>query len=85
MNALLRHVSAGVRDVYRRFRTSETLVMLTMALLVGIGAGYGAVAFRQIIHIANNFFFQTLASWLGFLGRYYVVILPALGGLIATL
>lgn len=57
--------------------------MLTMALLVGIGAGYGAVAFRQIIHIANNFFFQTLASWLGFLGRYYVVILPALGGLIA--
>ena len=55
--------------------------MLTMALLVGVGAGYGAVLFRWLIANAHAFFFDTLGNWLGFLGRYYVVVVPALGGL----
>ena len=59
--------------------------MLTMALLVGVGAGYGAVTFRWLIDNAHTFFFETLGRWLGFLGRYYVVILPALGGLLVGL
>jgi len=55
--------------------------MLTMALFVGVGAGYGAVAFRWLISNCHVFFFDTLGTWLGFLGRYYVVVVPALGGL----
>jgi CIC family chloride channel protein len=78
-------VSAGIGDAYNRFWASETLVMLTMALFVGVGAGYGAVAFRWLIGNAHAFFFDTLGGWLGFLGRYYVVIVPALGGLIVGL
>lgn len=85
MNALLRHVSAGISDIYRQFWTSETLVMLTMALLVGVGAGFGAVAFRRLIDATHGFFFSTVGRWLSFLGRYYVVIVPGLGGLIVGL
>jgi CIC family chloride channel protein len=71
----------SISETYRRVRASETLVMLTMALLVGVGAGYGAVAFRWLIGNARVFFFDTLGTWLGFLGRYYVVVVPTLGGL----
>jgi CIC family chloride channel protein len=85
MNSVLRRVSAGLSDTYNRFWASETLVMLTMALLVGAGAGYGAVVFRWLIGNAQVFFFDTLGNWLGFLGRYYVVIVPALGGLVVGL
>jgi CIC family chloride channel protein len=85
VNALLRRLTAGISSTYSRFWSSETFVMLTMALLVGVGAGYGAVAFRWLIDNAHIFFFDTLGDWLGFLGRYYIVIVPALGGLVVGL
>lgn len=72
-------------DVYRRFRGSETAVMLTMALLVGVSSGFGAVAFRWLVGVAEVFFFHTLQEWLSFLGGYGLVIAPALGGLLVGL
>jgi len=71
-----------VSSFYTRFWTSETAVMVAMALLVGLGGGFGAVAFRWLINAFQHFFFDTLGGWLAFMGSYYVVIVPALGGLL---
>jgi CIC family chloride channel protein len=58
-------------------------MMITMALLVGAGTGFGAVAFRQMLSLSHQFFFGTLGRWLSFMGSFYIIILPALGGLLA--
>ncbi len=64
------------------FRTSDTAFLLFFAVLSGVGAGYGAVIFRWLIHQFNLAFFQDGKSLLHALGPYYVVLLPAVGGLI---
>jgi len=81
----VRSVKALLKDAYRRFWASETLIMLTMAVLVGVGSGFGAVAFRRLIDVAGGFFLDTLIGWVGFLGRYGIIIAPTLGGLLAGL
>ena len=58
-------------------------VLMVTALLVGLGTGFGSLAFRHMID-----FFHWIAFDIGrvllfdFLGRYYVVILPSIGGLL---
>jgi chloride channel protein, CIC family len=49
---------------------------------VGLLAGLGAVVFRWMIRGFQRIFFGQGAEWLGFLGHYYVVLLPAVGGLL---
>ena len=66
----------------RRFRGSEFAFGTTLAVVVGIAAGLGAVLFRWLIDSFNKLFFGGGAEVLGFLGQYYVVLLPAIGGLI---
>lgn len=66
----------------RRFRGSEFAFGTTLAVVVGIAAGLGAVLFRWLIDSFNKLFFNGGAEVLGFLGQYYVVLLPAIGGLI---
>jgi len=81
---ILQRMRDHLTGIYTRFWVSETTAMVAMALLVGLGGGYGAVAFRWLIDTFHGFFFGTLGGWLGptFVGRYYVVV-PALGGLLA--
>ncbi len=77
--------------VHGRFLRSETAVMLTMALIVGLGSGFGAVAFRRLIETAHIFFFETLPDWLtrlrapASLRSFMIVVTPALGGLMVGL
>jgi CIC family chloride channel protein len=89
MNAL------SLRDrltaVYGRFWSSQTAVMLTMALVVGLGSGFAAVGFRGLIGLSRTFFSETLEMWLLALvrpqtvGTALPVIAPAVGGLIVGL
>ena len=53
-----------------------------LAIVVGIGAGYGAVLFRWLITTAHTGFFDGLGAVLPWLGRYYVILVPAVGGLL---
>ncbi len=80
------HNAARLQDrvstAYNRFWTSESAVMVLLALLVGIGGGFGAVIFRWLIGSFHHFYFDTLGEWLAFMGPYYVIIVPALGGLL---
>ncbi len=85
--AILHRLRDYLTNAYTRFWVSETTVMVAMALTVGLGGGYGAVAFRWLIDFFQHFFFGTLGDWLGptLVGRYYVIVVPALGGLLAGL
>jgi len=68
-----------------RFQPSEEVILVATALLVGLGTGVGAVAFRYLIQGV---------SWLGFvwipeitsrLGKAYIAFVPAIGGLLVGL
>ncbi len=65
-----------------RFQPSSELVLIVTALIVGIGAGLGAVVFRYLITgvdwIGYSWFPQATSGW----GKAYVVIIPALGGML---
>jgi CIC family chloride channel protein len=81
MNDILRHLNTRATRFLARFWVSDTAVMIAMAILVGLGGGFGAVAFRWLVEVVHRIFFDMLGEWLSFLGRYYVIALPALGGL----
>jgi CIC family chloride channel protein len=65
-----------------RLQPSSELVLFGTALIVGIGAGVGAVFFRYLINavswIGYDWFPRVTAGW----GKSYVVIIPALGGML---
>ena len=58
---------------------------IVLATLVGIAAGLGAVAFRWLIENFQTLFFDGGEQILGGLGRYYIILIPAVGGLLVGL
>jgi CIC family chloride channel protein len=68
-----------------RIRTNEVVTGLTLAIVVGAVAGLGAVGFRWLIGEVQTLFFSNGAEYLGFMGPYYIILLPAVGGLIVGL
>jgi CIC family chloride channel protein len=71
-----------LQQLIRFIRRSDTAFLLIFAVLTGVGAGYGAVVFRWLIHLLTHVFFDGGKTAFSFFGRYYVVIIPAIGGLI---
>jgi CIC family chloride channel protein len=63
-------------------RTSETAFLLFFSVLAGLGAGLGAIVFRDLITGFHAIFFDSGADLLDFLGPYHVILLPAAGGLL---
>jgi len=63
-------------------RTSDNAVGIILAAIIGVGSGFGAVAFWKLIEFFSWVFFKKGADWFDFLGDYYVIILPAIGGII---
>jgi len=68
-----------------RFRGSEFAFGTTIAVGLGIAAGLGAVAFRWLINSFQRLFFDGGAIILSFLGHYYVILVPVIGGIIIGL
>lgn len=67
----------------QRLSPSETQVLVASGLIVGIGAGIGAVIFRYLIRGFDYFFFDMVRPALAaFMGDYAVILIPALGGAI---
>lgn len=65
--------------VYRWYR-SATLRTILVAVLVGVCAGLGAVLFRWLIDFFHGLAFGGVGGAVGFLGRFRVVLVPAVGG-----
>jgi CIC family chloride channel protein len=66
-----------------RLQPSETVVLLTTAVVVGAGTGLGAVIFIQLIALIQRVLFQGSETMFGFLGRGLFILVPAIGGLLA--
>lgn len=73
---------ARLASILDRIRSNELVFGVFLAVIVGVIAGFGAVIFRWLISAFQSLFFGGGASYLGFLGQYYIILLPALGGLI---
>jgi CIC family chloride channel protein len=63
-------------------RSIRTLSLAGLSIFIGAIAGLGAVIFRLLINNFQSIFFNGLGGVLSFLGHYYIVIVPAAGGLL---
>ena len=74
----------GYRLDVGRFSISQSSFLLLAAIVVGIGGGYGAVAFRYLILGEQELAFGHLAPALHVLGRAQVVPVLIIGGIITA-
>jgi len=70
-----------LESLLQSFRSSEFAFGTTLAVIVGVVAGLGAVAFRWLINFFGELFFTRGAEVLSLLGQYYVILLPIIGGI----
>jgi CIC family chloride channel protein len=61
---------------------SESSVILFTALIVGVGAGLGAVVFRRLIEGVQTLAYDGLGGLMEGIYPFYLLIIPALGGAI---
>jgi CIC family chloride channel protein len=66
-------------------RSSDTAFLLIFASIIGAGSGFGAIFFRWLIKLFQNLFFHEGQRVLSFMGSYYVILVPAIGGIIVGL
>jgi CIC family chloride channel protein len=64
---------------------SEPPLLLVLGIFVGLLSGLGAALFRWLIQEFHGLFFEGGRHVLGFLGPYYTIPLPAVGGLLVGL
>jgi len=71
-------------NLVAHYQPSETTILILLASVVGLSTGFGALIFSLLVDRATEFFFGYSETILGgmipFGGRYWIVIIPALGG-----
>jgi len=77
------NVSTKISNILDRFQPSETAVLIGTAIVVGIGTGFGAVGFIELIGFVQDLFFNRGEQLLPFLGPALIIIIPMIGGLLA--
>jgi CIC family chloride channel protein len=78
-------LKAKLANILDKVRSNEIVFGLTLSIVIGAIAGLGAVVFRWLISSFQSLFFGGGAEYLGFLGPYYIILIPAVGGLIVGL
>lgn len=71
--------------IVEKMTAYEAVNGIILAVLVGVIAGFGAMAFRWLISTFQSLFFGGGASILSFMGQYYILLVPVVGGLIVGL
>lgn len=77
----MHRLALRISDLLNRVQPSGEVVALGTSLLVGLGTGLAAVAFNLLIQLITGLSFDALPR-LGGGGRWYVLVMPAVGGLI---
>ncbi|RMF88945.1 MAG: CBS domain-containing protein [Nitrospinota bacterium] len=70
-------------QILDRWQPAYNLILLLSAVLVGVGTGLGAVFFIRMIALFNELSFGPIQGEFAFLGRFSIVLVPVLGGLLA--
>ena len=58
------------------------LAGLILAIVIGVFSGLGAVAFRWLLNAFQSLFIDHGRDVLSFMGDYYIIVIPAVGGLL---
>ena len=69
MSIAVQRLRGHALELYSNFWSSETAVLVTMAVLVGLGGCCGAVIFCWLFGAVKPFSFVTVGGWLGLMGR----------------
>jgi len=78
------HLSADKKLPFH-FRLSETQILISMSIVVGLGTGFGAILFIKLIEFCKDLFFSSSEATLtGLIGDfdYWIALVPMIGGLI---
>jgi chloride channel protein, CIC family len=70
---------------FDRIANSQTLLLGTMAVLVGLTTGAGVWLFKWLITLLSGLTFGTVRGWLAPLGGWTIALVPVLGGIIVGL
>lgn len=76
-------IRSRVQDISDRIRFSETTTLMVTAILIGAGTGLGAIFFIWLIESVQWLFFEGSEALFGGIGRWLLILIPAVGGLIA--
>lgn len=83
-----RRAGRGIGPLARwldRHRPPESWVLAAAALALGAGAALGVFLFKELIGLWEGLFFGRLAGLMAPAGRWSVVLVPAVGGLLVAL
>jgi CIC family chloride channel protein len=78
----MENIILRARDISDRIRLSETTTLIATAIVIGAGTGLGAVFFIRLIDLVQEFFFSGGETLFGGMGRWLLILIPVVGGLI---
>lgn len=79
----MQSIRSNLRDLAERVRISETTILIATAMLIGAGTGLGAILFIRLIEFVGRVAFEGSQSVLPGAGRWLLLLVPAVGGLVA--
>jgi CIC family chloride channel protein len=82
MKTVLIKIKENIKKLIIYLQTSEAAFLLLFSFVIGFGAGFGAVIFRWLIGTFKTLFFEQGHNFFQFMGQYYVILVPAIGGLV---
>jgi CIC family chloride channel protein len=85
MKKLYISILANTRDAFETIKSSQTLLLVTLAILVGLGSGVGVWLFKLTYNFLESIMFNTAGGWMAPVGKWTIVIIPVIGGLIVGL
>ncbi len=85
MNRLYSALISNLKNIFEAIRTSQTLLLVTLAVLVGLGSGIGVWLFKLSYNFLESIMFNTAGGWMSPVGRWTIVLIPVIGGLIVGL
>ena len=78
----MENILSRARDISDRIRFSETTILIATAIVIGAGTGLGAVFFIRLIELVQETFFGGGETLFGGMGRWLLILIPVVGGLI---
>jgi len=82
INDMVSRIAAAAQRLFTRSRMTQQSVILVIAVVIGLAAGVGVGLTKLMLIGFHRLFFVYGRYALGFMGDYYVILLPALGGLL---